>query len=149
MNYLYHRSILRSGLTGYWSMAFELPRRVPSLKIAVLHYQPRASRWIRWWATSSTRSRSSATPRSRSACTTAVFDLLKAIEKAGADLVFNVCETFADDYRLEVNVAALMEMARIKCHRSHPAAPPKSCRMPSDASDRHASISVELHPPGV
>lgn len=43
-----------------------------------------------------------------------VFDLLHAIEEAKADLVFNVCETFADDYRLEVNVAALMEMARIR-----------------------------------
>ena len=28
--------------------------------------------------------------------------------------MFNVCETFADDYRMEVNVAALMEMARVK-----------------------------------
>lgn len=43
-----------------------------------------------------------------------VFDLLRELEKAGADLVFNVCETFADDYRLEVNVAAVMEMARMK-----------------------------------
>jgi D-alanine-D-alanine ligase len=43
-----------------------------------------------------------------------VFDLLKALEKAKADLVFNVCETFADDYRLEVNVAAVMEMAGMK-----------------------------------
>jgi D-alanine-D-alanine ligase len=39
---------------------------------------------------------------------------LNALEKTQADLVFNVCETFADDYRLEVNVAAVMEMARIK-----------------------------------
>ena len=43
-----------------------------------------------------------------------VFDILTAIEEAKSDLVFNVCETFADDYRMEVNVAALMEMARIK-----------------------------------
>jgi D-alanine-D-alanine ligase len=43
-----------------------------------------------------------------------VFDLLHAIDEARADLVFNVCETFADDYRLEVNVAAVMEMARIR-----------------------------------
>lgn len=41
-----------------------------------------------------------------------VFDLLHAFENLQPDLVFNVCETFADDYRLEVNVAALMEMAR-------------------------------------
>jgi D-alanine-D-alanine ligase len=43
-----------------------------------------------------------------------VFDLLRAIDDAKADLVFNVCETFADDYRLEVNVAAVMELARLR-----------------------------------
>ena len=43
-----------------------------------------------------------------------VFDILQAIEDSHCDLVFNVCETFADDYRMEVNVAALMEMARVK-----------------------------------
>lgn len=43
-----------------------------------------------------------------------VFDVLTAIEDSKCDLVFNVCETFADDYRMEVHVAALMEMARIK-----------------------------------
>ena len=43
-----------------------------------------------------------------------VTDVLKQIERAQCDLVFNVCETFADDYRMEVNVAALMEMARVK-----------------------------------
>ncbi|MBX5484474.1 MAG: hypothetical protein IRZ16_21850 [Myxococcaceae bacterium] len=43
-----------------------------------------------------------------------VFDVLQAIEASKCDLVFNVCETFADDYRMEVNVAALMEMARVK-----------------------------------
>ncbi len=42
-----------------------------------------------------------------------VFPLLQAIEDSHADLVFNVCETFADDYRMEVNVAALMELARL------------------------------------
>src|SRR3954469_13305602 len=43
-----------------------------------------------------------------------VFDLLTALEQTQPDLVFNVCETFADDYRLEVNVAAVMEMARVR-----------------------------------
>ena len=43
-----------------------------------------------------------------------VFDILRDIQRAKCDLVFNVCETFADDYRMEVNVAALMEMARVK-----------------------------------
>lgn len=43
-----------------------------------------------------------------------VTDVLKQIERAQCDLVFNVCETFADDYRMEVNIAALMEMAGVK-----------------------------------
>jgi D-alanine-D-alanine ligase len=41
-----------------------------------------------------------------------VFDVLTALEQSKCDMVFNVCETFADDYRMEVNVAALLEMAR-------------------------------------
>ncbi|MDQ3264349.1 MAG: ATP-grasp domain-containing protein [Myxococcota bacterium] len=41
-----------------------------------------------------------------------VRDVLSRIEKARCDLVFNVCETFAEDYRLEVNIAALLELAR-------------------------------------
>ncbi len=87
---------------------------VPSLKIAVLHYQPSSepvdpvvghivdalNELGHETVTVSVHDR--------------VFDLLKAVENAQADLVFNVCETFADDYRLEVNVAALMEMARIR-----------------------------------
>src|ERR671934_1104255 len=43
-----------------------------------------------------------------------VFDILDAIEAAHCDLVFNLCETFADDYRMEVNIAALMEMSRVR-----------------------------------
>jgi D-alanine-D-alanine ligase len=43
-----------------------------------------------------------------------VFHLLDAIEAAQCDLVFNLCETFADDYRMEVNIAALMEMSRVR-----------------------------------
>lgn len=87
---------------------------VPPLKIAVLHYQP------------------SGEPEDpvvdhvvtalkelgHTVVTVGVHDrvgeVLKSIQKAAADLVFNVCETFADDYRLEVNVAALMEMARVR-----------------------------------
>lgn len=42
-----------------------------------------------------------------------VSDIVHAIDQARYDLVFNLCETFADDYRLEVNVAALMEMSRV------------------------------------
>lgn len=43
-----------------------------------------------------------------------VSDLLSKIEASSCDLVFNICETFAEDYRMEVNVAALMEMARLR-----------------------------------
>src|SRR5918997_798687 len=42
-----------------------------------------------------------------------VRDVLSQIEKASCDLVFNICETFAEDYRLEVNIAALLELARV------------------------------------
>ena len=40
-------------------------------------------------------------------------DLLRQLERAKPELVFNLCESFADDYRMEVNVAAVMEMARL------------------------------------
>ncbi|MBL9039857.1 MAG: ATP-grasp domain-containing protein [Archangium sp.] len=87
---------------------------VPPLKIGVLHYQP---------------SGDPMDPVVQHICDALVelghtpvtigvhdrvFDLLKALDEAKADLVFNVCETFADDYRLEVNVAAVMEMARMR-----------------------------------
>jgi D-alanine-D-alanine ligase len=42
-----------------------------------------------------------------------VGEIVRAIEEPQYDLVFNLCETFAGDYRLEVNVAALMEMSRV------------------------------------
>jgi D-alanine-D-alanine ligase len=86
---------------------------VPPLKIAVLHYQPSGEPMD-----PVVQHISDALTELGHAPTTfgvhdRVFDLLKALDDAKADLVFNVCETFADDYRLEVNVAALMEMARI------------------------------------
>jgi D-alanine-D-alanine ligase len=87
---------------------------VPPLKIAVLHYQPSGEpidpvvEHVSHALTELGHQTVTIGVHDR------VFDLLKAIEDAQADLVFNVCETFADDYRLEVNVAALMEMARIR-----------------------------------
>jgi len=42
-----------------------------------------------------------------------VSDLVRQVGRSRADLVFNICETFADDYRLEVNVAAMLELARV------------------------------------
>ena len=43
-----------------------------------------------------------------------VTDLVRRLRQASPDLVFNACETFAEDYRMEVNVAALMELARLR-----------------------------------
>lgn len=42
-----------------------------------------------------------------------VSDLVRQVARCGADLVFNLCETFAEDYRFEVNVAAVLELARV------------------------------------
>jgi D-alanine-D-alanine ligase len=87
---------------------------VPSLKIAVLHYQPSGEPVDPVVGHIVDALKELGHQTVTVGVHDRVFDLLKAIEKAGADLVFNVCETFADDYRLEVNVAALMEMARIR-----------------------------------
>ena len=85
-----------------------------AMKIAVLHYQPTGEPLdpvVLHIA-------EALTDLGHQAVTIAVhdrvFDILSEIERVGADLVFNVCETFADDYRMEVNVAALMEMAHVK-----------------------------------
>jgi D-alanine-D-alanine ligase len=87
---------------------------VPPLKVAVLHYQPSTDPMDPVVG----HICDALTALGHTPVTIAVHEsvspLLKAIEDSKADLVFNVCETFADDYRLEVNVAALMEMARIR-----------------------------------
>ncbi len=84
------------------------------LKIAVLHYQP-GGEPIDPVVLHIT---DALTELGHEAVTIAVhdrvFDILTEIERSQCDLVFNVCETFADDYRMEVNVAALMEMAQVK-----------------------------------
>ena len=43
-----------------------------------------------------------------------VHDILTDIQRADVQLVFNLCETFAEDYRMEVNVAALLELGRVR-----------------------------------
>jgi D-alanine-D-alanine ligase len=87
---------------------------VSPLKIAVLHYQPTGDEMD----DVVTHITNALTGLGHHAVTIAVhdrvFDILSEIEKSECDLVFNVCETFADDYRMEVNIAALMEMARVK-----------------------------------
>lgn len=87
---------------------------VPAMKIAVLHYQPAGEpvdKVVHDVAAALTELGHTPT---LVGVHDRVFDLLKALDKAKPDLVFNVCETFADDYRLEVNVAAVMEMAGMK-----------------------------------
>lgn len=87
---------------------------VPSLRIAVLHYQPSGEpedKVVGQVCDALTALGHTPVPVG---VFERVFDLLTALEKAKPDLVFNVCETFADDYRLEVNVAAVMEMAGMK-----------------------------------
>ena len=87
---------------------------LPALKIAILHYQPKGDE-VDPVVTQLTEALSSL---GHQVTTVAVDDrvseILRDIQRAKCDLVFNVCETFASDYRMEVNVAALMEMAHIK-----------------------------------
>jgi D-alanine-D-alanine ligase len=87
---------------------------LPRLRIAILHYQPKreAPDPVVGQLTEALGE------LGHEAVTVAVADrvpdILRDIGKARADLVLNVCETFAEDYRMEVNVAALMEMGRVK-----------------------------------
>ncbi|HME90993.1 MAG TPA: ATP-grasp domain-containing protein [Myxococcaceae bacterium] len=95
-------------------MDYFVPMVFPPLKFAVLHYQPRGEPVD----PVVTNIQESLQELGHTSVTIGVhdrvFDILTAIEESECDLVFNVCETFADDYRMEVNVAALMEMARVR-----------------------------------
>ena len=86
---------------------------IPSLRIAVLHHQP-AQEPVDPVAL---QIEEVLKGKGHDAFLLGVSDrvsgLLEKLEQSGSDLVFNVRETFADDYRMEVNVAALMEMAHI------------------------------------
>lgn len=87
---------------------------VPPLKISVLHYQPSSDPMDPVVQDVVDALASLGHSPTLIAVHDRVFDLLHELEKQQPDLVFNVCETFADDYRLEVNVAAVLEMARVK-----------------------------------
>ncbi len=87
---------------------------VPPLKISVLHYQPSGDPVDPVVTDVIDALTALGHTTQQIAVHDAVFDLLEELEKQKPDLVFNVCETFADDYRLEVNVAAVLEMARVK-----------------------------------
>ena len=90
------------------------PSTVPPLKIAVMHYQPAGDPIDPVVEHVCDALRELGHKPVTVGVDHGVFDLLQQLEASRADLVFNVCETFADDYRLEVNVAAVMEMARIR-----------------------------------
>lgn len=85
-----------------------------SLRVAILHYQPPGEKEdavVGQIADALAQNGHETFPL---AVNESVRDVLSQIEKAKCDLVFNICETFADDYRLEVNVAALLELSRIR-----------------------------------
>src|SRR5512140_1564286 len=86
---------------------------VQPLRIAVLHYQPPGESEDAVVAQIGEALRQLGHSVVPISVNESVRDLLRLIEEAKGDLVFNICETFADDYRLEVNVAALLEMARL------------------------------------
>ena len=83
-------------------------------KLAVLHYQPRGEEEDPVVGHISDSLKELGHEVDTIGVHDRVFDILTAIARSKCDLVFNVCETFADDYRMEVNVAALMDMARVK-----------------------------------
>lgn len=87
---------------------------VPPLRIAILHYQPPAEPEDVVVAQVADALRQNGHDAVAVGVNESVRDVLSQIEKANCDLVFNICETFAEDYRLEVNVAALLELARIR-----------------------------------
>lgn len=87
---------------------------VPPLKISVLHYQPSGDPMDPVVEDVIGALKALGHTPTPIAVHDRVFDLLQQIEKQKPELVFNVCETFADDYRLEVNVAAVLELARVR-----------------------------------
>src|SRR4051812_45814728 len=87
---------------------------VPPLRIGILHYQPAGEKQDAVVSQIATALGALGHEPVPVGVDESVRDLLSQIEKAKVDLVFNICETFAEDYRLEVNVAALLELARIR-----------------------------------
>ncbi|MDY7230638.1 D-alanine--D-alanine ligase family protein [Hyalangium rubrum] len=84
------------------------------LKIAILHYLPEGETIDPVVTQVGDSLRELGHESTTIAVSDRVFDILEKIESSKCDLVFNLCETFAEDYRMEVNVAALMELGRVK-----------------------------------
>lgn len=87
---------------------------IPRLRVAILHYQPKREQPDGVVGQLEAALRELGHEPIPVAVADRVPDILRDLGKAHADLVLNVCETFAEDYRMEVNVAALMEMGRAK-----------------------------------
>ncbi|HYV49092.1 MAG TPA: D-alanine--D-alanine ligase, partial [Myxococcaceae bacterium] len=87
---------------------------VPPLRIAILHYLPSGDSPDPVVDQLAAALRENGHEPVTIGVDESVRDVLNQIERSHTDLVFSICETFADDYRLEVNVAALLEMARLK-----------------------------------
>ncbi|OJH42151.1 D-alanine--D-alanine ligase family protein [Cystobacter ferrugineus] len=85
----------------------------PSLRIAVLHYQPKDEPADVVTEQVSAALRDAGHTPVLLRVDESLTDLVSQLARSRADLVFNLCETFADDYRLEVNVAAVLELARM------------------------------------
>ncbi len=83
------------------------------LKIAVLHYQPKGEERDAVVDQVSAALEANGHEVVPIAVDESVTDLIRQIAWSHCDLVFNICETFADDYRMEVNVAALLELAKV------------------------------------
>ncbi|MET0402703.1 MAG: ATP-grasp domain-containing protein, partial [Cystobacter sp.] len=84
-----------------------------SLRIAVLHYQPKDEQADAVMEQVCAALREAGHTPLPLKVDESITDLVNQVSRCGADLVFNLCETFADDYRLEVNVAAVLELARV------------------------------------
>lgn len=85
----------------------------PPLRIAVLHYQPKDEPPDAVTEQVSAALRDAGHTPVSVRVDESVSDLVRKLAHCRADLVFNLCETFAEDYRLEVNVAAVLELARV------------------------------------
>lgn len=87
---------------------------IPRLRVAILHYQPKREEPDPVVGQLESALRELGHEAIPVGVSDRVADILRDLSRARADLVLNVCETFAEDYRMEVNVAALMEMGRVK-----------------------------------
>ncbi|RKH49324.1 ATP-grasp domain-containing protein [Corallococcus sp. AB050B] len=86
---------------------------VKSLRIAILHYQAKDDPPDPVVKQVAAALRAAGHGTTEVCVDESVSDLVRKVTSARADLVFNLCETFAEDYRLEVNVAAVLELARV------------------------------------